>query len=53
MKLETAKKVLLKECEFLGINLTVLLDDIQKYGRILFSDKVVEAFETYQYEGYK
>lgn len=53
MKLETAKKVLIKECDFLGIKLEVLLADIQKYGRMLFSEKVCEAFSTYNYEGFK
>ena len=52
MKLETAKKVLIKECDFLGIKLELLLLEIQKYGRMLFSERVCEAYATYKLLGY-
>ena len=52
MKLQTAKNILIKECDFLGIKLEVLLLDIQKYGRMLFSEKVCEAYATYNLLGY-
>ena len=51
MKRETAIKVLLKECEFLGQNLTVLLQDIARNGRMVYSDKVVQAANVYNSRG--
>ena len=51
MKLETAMKVLLKECEFLGQNLTVLLQDIARNGRMTHSEKVVQAANVYNSRG--
>lgn len=46
MKIETAKKILIKECEFLGIQYELLIADIKKYGPMLYSQKVMEAFLT-------
>jgi hypothetical protein len=51
MKLETAIKVLLKECEFLGENLAELLQDIAQHGRMTYSEKVVQAAEMYNSRG--
>jgi hypothetical protein len=51
MKLETAIKVLLKECEFLGQNITVLLQDIARNGRMTYSEKVVQAANVYNSRG--
>jgi hypothetical protein len=51
MKLETAIKVLLKECEFLGENLAELLQDIAQHGRMIYSEKVVQAAEVYNSRG--
>jgi len=47
MKLETAIKVLLKECEFLGQNISTLLEDIARNGRMTYSEKVVQAANVY------
>lgn len=46
MKNQTAQKILLKECEFLGIKYELLIADIKKYGQMLYSQKVMEAFLT-------
>jgi len=51
MKLETAIKVLLKECEFLGQNISALLEDIARNGRMTYSEKVVQAANVYNSRG--
>ena len=51
MKIETAIKVLEKEQEFLGIGLLELLQDIQKHGRMVYSERVVEAFDRCMIDG--
>jgi hypothetical protein len=51
MKPETAIKVLLKECEFLGQNISELLQDIAKNGRMTYSEKVVQAANVYNSRG--
>jgi hypothetical protein len=51
MKIETAIKVLEKEQEFLGIGLLELLQDIQKHGRMIYSERVVEAFDRFMIDG--
>ena len=47
MKLETAIKTLRKQADWLGISSQELLVDIEKYGRRLYPDLVVEAFNVY------
>lgn len=51
MKLTTAVKVLQKECDFLGMDFFKLLADIQKYGRMVYSEKAVKAAEIFEFEG--
>jgi hypothetical protein len=51
MKYETAIKVLLKECEFLGQNISDLLQDIAQNGRMMYSEKVVQAADVYNSRG--
>ena len=51
MKMSTATKVLLKECEFLGQNISDLLQDIAQNGRMLYSEKVVQAADVYNSRG--
>ena len=46
MKISTAKKVLQKECDFLGIKYELLILEIKKYGSLLFSTQVMTAFVT-------
>lgn len=46
MKTETAKKIILELAEFYGITYTATMNEIAKYGKILFSDRVVEAYKV-------
>ena len=43
MKYSTAIGILNKESIFMGISLAELLTDIEKHGRMVYSEKVVEA----------
>jgi len=51
MKIETAIGVLEKERQFLGIGFLELLQDIQKHGRMIYSERVMEAFERFMVDG--
>jgi hypothetical protein len=53
MKIETAINVLNKEREFLGMGFLDLLQDIQKYGKMIYSERVMEAFERFMVDGRK
>ena len=46
MKTMTAWKILQKESRFLGVNIIDLMKDIKKYGRLMYSDPVVEAYKV-------
>ena len=48
MKLETAVKVLHKECDFLGMEMLELLADIARNGRMVYSVKVLQAAEVFE-----
>jgi hypothetical protein len=47
MKMQTAINQLKKEQDFLGISMPTLLKWIEKDGRMVFSEKTVEAFNVY------
>ena len=47
MKLGTARKTLTKQAEWLGITPQELVTDIDKFGRILYPELVVEAYNVY------
>lgn len=47
MKIETAIKVLHKDARFQGISIDLLLKDIARHRRRLYSDRTVEAYDTY------
>lgn len=47
MKLSTAIKVLDSQAAWLGLTGTQLLEDIARHGRILYSERVVEAYSVY------
>lgn len=47
MKLSTAIKQLDSQAAWLGISGTELLKDIARHGKILYSDRVVEAYSVY------
>ena len=53
MKIETAIKILNKEREFLGMGFLDLLFDIQKEGRMVYSQKVIEAYNRFMVDGQK
>ena len=48
MKLETAVKVLHKECDFLGMTMLELLADVARNGRMIYSAKVLQAAEVFE-----
>lgn len=51
MKIETAIGVLEKERNFLGMGFLELLQDIQKHGKMVYSERVMEAFERFMIDG--
>lgn len=53
MKIETAINILNKEREFLGMGFLDLLFDIQKQGRMVYSQKVMEAYDRFMVDGQK
>jgi hypothetical protein len=53
MKITTAINQLNKERDFLGIGFLELLQDIQKHGRMVYSEKTMEAFSVFMAEGAK
>ena len=46
MKIETAIKEIQKESDFQGLTFIEVLEDIQKYGKMLYSEKTMEAYQT-------
>lgn len=53
MKIDTAIKQLDKERTFLGLGFLELLQDIQKYGRMIYSERTMEAYRVFMGEGSK
>ena len=53
MKIETAIGILNKERDFLGMGFLELLQDIQRYGKMIYSEKTVEAYERFMVDGRK
>ncbi len=53
MKMTTAINVLEKERQFLGLGMLELLQDIQKHGRMIYSEKVMEAFDVFMVDARK
>ena len=51
MKIETAIGILEKERQFLGMGFLDLLQDIQKHGKMIYSERVMEAFERFMIDG--
>ena len=46
MKMQTAIKQIQKECDFQGLGFVEVLEDIQKYGRMLYCEKTMDAYQT-------
>jgi len=53
MKIETAIKQLNKEQAFLGLGLLELLEDIDKVGAMVYSEKTMIAYRVFMSEGAK
>jgi hypothetical protein len=51
MKITTAINILEKERNFLGLGFLEVLQDIQKHGRMVYSEKTMEAFSVFMDEG--
>jgi len=51
MKIETAIAQLKREQEFLGIGLLELLQDIQQDGRMVYSEKTMQAYRVFMEQG--
>jgi molybdenum-dependent DNA-binding transcriptional regulator ModE len=50
MNISTAIRLLQKEQEFLGMGLLELLQDIQKHGRMVYSERTMQAFGVFMAE---
>jgi hypothetical protein len=46
MKLETAIKQIKQESNFLGLTFAEVMADVQKYGRMVYSERTVEAHQV-------
>jgi len=51
MKMQTAIKQIQKECDFMGLGFVEVLEDIQKYGKMLYSEKTMDAYQTVIFNG--
>jgi hypothetical protein len=46
MKMQTAIKQIQKEADFQGFTFVELLEDILKYGPMLYNEKIMDAYQT-------
>lgn len=53
MELKTAIRILEAEAEFLGLDFLSTLEDIQREGRMVYSERVMTAFHVFVAEGQK
>jgi hypothetical protein len=51
MQITTAIKQIQKEAEFQGMGLLETLQDIQKHGRMMYSERTMEAFVVFMQQG--
>jgi hypothetical protein len=51
MKMQTAIKQIQKESDFQGLTFVEVLEDIQKYGKMLYSEKTMDAYQTVIFNG--
>ena len=51
MKIETAIKQIQKEADFQGMGLLEILQDIQKHGRMIYTERTMEAFVVFRRQG--
>ena len=50
MQLDTAIKQLNREAEFLGLGFLETLADIERNGRMIYSERTVEAYQVFKAE---
>jgi hypothetical protein len=53
MDIATAIKQINQEAEHLGLGLLETLQDIQKHGEMVYSDKTMRAYRVFMAEGAK
>ena len=53
MELKTAIKILETEAEFLGLDFLSTLEDIQREGSLVYSERTMIAFRVFVAEGRK
>ena len=51
MQITTAIKQLNKEAEFMGMGLLETLQDIKQHGRMMYSERTMEAFVVFMQQG--
>ena len=51
MQITTAVKQIQKEADFQGMGLLETLQDIQKNGRMMYSERTMEAFVVFMQQG--
>ena len=51
MQIATAVKQIQKEADFQGMGLLETLQDIQKHGRMIYSEHTMEAFVVFMQQG--
>ena len=51
MKMQTAINQIQKESDFQGLTFIEVLEDIQKYGKMLYSEKTMDAYQTVIFNG--
>jgi hypothetical protein len=51
MQIATAVKQLQKEAEFLGMPLLETLQDIKRHGRMIYSERTMQAFVVFMQQG--
>ena len=51
MQIATAVKQIQNEAEFQGMGLLETLQDIQKHGRMIYSERTMEAFVVFMQQG--
>lgn len=51
MRIETAIKQIQHEADFQGMGLLEILQDIQKNGRMIYSERTMEAFVVFMQQG--
>jgi hypothetical protein len=51
MQIATAVKQIQKEAEFQGMGLLEVLQDIKQHGRMMYSERTMEAFVVFVQQG--